>query len=59
MILIDSSAWIEFLRATDSGVCNAVDELLDAETAVCDAITMEVLAGARDEYHLAQLRAPP
>lgn len=43
MIVVDSSAWIEFLRDTDSSVCNAVDRLLDADLAVCDAISMEIL----------------
>lgn len=56
MIIIDTSAWIEFLRDTGSTVCIAVDELLGADLAICDAISMEVLAGARDEQHLAQLR---
>jgi predicted nucleic acid-binding protein len=56
LILVDTSAWIEFLRDTDSAVCNAVDDLLGDEIAICDAIAMEVLAGARDERHLAQLR---
>lgn len=56
MILVDSSAWIEFLRDTSSEVCIAVDRLLDADLAICDAISMEVLAGARDERHLIQLR---
>ncbi len=56
MILIDTSAWIEFLRDTDSPVCNQVDELIEGEIAICDAVRMEVLAGARDEFHLRQLR---
>lgn len=56
MIVVDSSAWIEFLRDTDSPECNAVDRLLDADLAVCDAISMEILAGARDDHHLSQLR---
>jgi len=56
VIVVDTSAWIEFLRDTGSPVCVAVDELLDADLGVCDAIAMEVLAGARDEQHLAQLR---
>jgi predicted nucleic acid-binding protein len=56
VIVVDTSAWIEFLRDTSSPVCNAVDALLAAEIAICDAISMEVLAGARDEHHLAQLR---
>ena len=56
MVLIDTSAWVEFLRDTGSTVCRRVDELLDAEIAVCDPIRMEVLAGARDELHLEALR---
>lgn len=56
MILVDTSAWIEFLRDTGSEVCVTVDELLDADLAVCDAVSMEVLAGARSERHLMQLR---
>jgi len=56
MIIVDTSAWIEFLRDTGSKVCNSVDDLLGADLAICDAISMEVLAGARNEAHLAQLR---
>jgi predicted nucleic acid-binding protein len=56
VILVDTSAWIEFLRDTGSEVCVAVDRVLDADIAICDAVSMEVLAGARDERHLLQLR---
>jgi predicted nucleic acid-binding protein len=56
MILVDTSAWIEFLRDTGSEVCNSVDRLLDEDLAICDAVSMEVLAGARNERHLIQLR---
>ncbi|MEX0846952.1 MAG: PIN domain nuclease [Ilumatobacteraceae bacterium] len=56
MILVDTSAWVEFLRGTGSPVCEAVDRLLADDLAVCDAISMELLAGARDERQLAQLR---
>lgn len=56
MILVDSSAWIEFLRDTGSPVCRAVDQLLADDIAICDAVAMEILAGARDEHHLVQLR---
>jgi predicted nucleic acid-binding protein len=56
MIMVDTSAWIEFLRDTGSIVCNTVDDLLGADLAICNAIAMEVLAGARNEQHLAQLR---
>jgi predicted nucleic acid-binding protein len=56
MILIDTSAWIEFLRDTGSRVCDHVDRLLDGEIAVCDLVRMEVLAGARSDEHLRDLR---
>ena len=56
MILIDTSAWIEFLRDTGTATCNRVEALLDSEIAICDAVRMEVLAGARDEQHLMNLR---
>ena len=56
MILVDTSAWIEFLRDTGSAACERVETLLNAEIATCDAVRMEVLAGARDERHLQSLR---
>ena len=56
MILVDTSAWIEFLRDTQSSVCERVDTLLGSRIATCDAVRMEVLAGARDQEHLEQLR---
>lgn len=56
MILVDTSAWVEFLRDTGSPVCDLVGELLTGEIAICDAVRMEVLAGARDERHLLSLQ---
>ena len=56
MILVDTSAWIEFLRDTASPVCARVDELLGCEIATCHPIRMEILAGAKDEGHLDGLR---
>lgn len=56
MILVDTSAWVEFLRDTGSPVCQRVDALLDDEIGTCHPIWMEVLAGARDEQHLGDLR---
>ena len=56
MILIDTSAWIEFLRNTGSTVCERVDAAIGGEIAICDPIRMELLAGARSERHLATLR---
>jgi predicted nucleic acid-binding protein len=57
VILIDTSAWVEFLRDTGSPACRRVDDLLASDIAICDVVQMEVLAGARDERHLASLRA--
>ncbi len=56
MILIDTSAWIEFLRDTASPACERVEAVLALDIAVADPIRMEVLAGARNEQHLTQLR---
>jgi predicted nucleic acid-binding protein len=56
VILVDSSAWVEFLRDTGSDVCRRVDAVLDDDIATCDAIRMEILAGARDGEHLIGLR---
>lgn len=56
MILVDTSAWVEFLRGTGSPTCDAVDRLLARDIAICDPISMELLAGARDEPQLRQLR---
>lgn len=58
MILVDSSAWIEFLRATGSPTHVAVRETLgDGQLAVTEPVIMEVLAGARDDDHAAQLES--
>ncbi len=56
MILVDTSAWVELLRNTGSPTCVRVDELLADEIATCHPVRMEVLAGARDERHLRELR---
>lgn len=56
MILIDTSAWVEFLRDTGTPACNEVDRLLSEQFATCDPVRMEVLAGARDDAHLRHLR---
>ena len=46
MTMIDTSAWIEFLRDTGSPVCDRVDALVEGEFAVCEPVVMELLAGA-------------
>jgi len=58
VILIDSSAWIEFLRAATSPVADRLAGLLaeERDLAITGAIEMEILAGARDELHLLELR---
>lgn len=56
VILIDTSAWVEFLRDTGSATCKRVDSLLESDIGICDAVRMEMLAGARDEGHLQDLR---
>jgi len=56
VILVDTSAWVEFLRDTGSTVCNRVEALLDDEIATCHPVRMEIFSGARDEPHLRDLR---
>ena len=58
MILVDSSAWVEFLRATGSPAHRQLRAALEgeAELACTDVIVMEILAGARDEPDRDRLR---
>ena len=55
MPLIDTSAWIEYLRKTGSRTNIAVRQTLDNDAQICDVIRMEILAGARDQQHVTQL----
>ena len=57
-MLIDTSAWVEFLRATGSPTHLAVRAALEKDVMIrtCDPIVMEVLAGGRSEKHVADLR---
>ena len=49
--LVDTSAWIEYLRATGSAVNRTVRSgLVDNRLVTTDAVVLEVLAGARDEH---------
>jgi predicted nucleic acid-binding protein len=58
VILVDSSAWVEFLRATGSPTHLRVRSALraGAELATTDVIVMEILAGARDDADRDRLR---
>ncbi len=58
MILVDSSAWIEFLRATGSPAHLRLRSALEQGGALAstDVIVMEILAGARDDADRDRLR---
>jgi len=58
VILVDTSAWIEFLRATGSAEHRTLRGLIETGEALAttDPVVMEVLAGARDDAHLGRLR---
>jgi predicted nucleic acid-binding protein len=58
VILVDTSAWIEFQRATGSPVDRRLTEALESDESLATTgiVTLELLAGARDETHERQLR---
>jgi predicted nucleic acid-binding protein len=58
VILADSSAWVEFDRATGSAVERRLTALIagGGPLAVTDPVVMEVTAGARDDRAAARLR---
>ncbi len=59
MILADTSAWVEYDRATRSAADRRIADLIDGDgsLATTEPVLMEVLAGARDDRREAQLRA--
>lgn len=58
MILVDSSAWIEFLRGTGSPVHLRLRSFVEegVELGCTDVVTMEILAGACDDADRDRLR---
>lgn len=58
MILADSSAWIEYDRATGSPPDRRIRELIEGNgpLAVTEPVVMELLAGARDKRREGSLR---
>lgn len=58
MILVDTSAWIEFQRATESTADHRLTKALEAEEplATMGIVILELLAGARDERQARDLR---
>lgn len=58
MILADTSAWVDYDRATGSAADVRLTELIGegGDLAVTEPVIMEVTAGARDEARLGDLR---
>jgi hypothetical protein len=58
VILADTSAWVEYDRATGSTTDRRLSELIaaDGPVAVTEPVIMEVLAGARSDAREADLR---
>jgi predicted nucleic acid-binding protein len=58
VILADTSAWVEYDRATGSAADRRVADLIatGGPLAVTEPVAMEVLAGARDDRREADLR---
>jgi predicted nucleic acid-binding protein len=58
VILADTSAWVEYDRASNSAVDRRLTDLIqrDGPVAVTQPVVREVLAGARDDRREADLR---
>jgi predicted nucleic acid-binding protein len=58
VILVDTSAWIEFQRATGSAADRRVTKAIEASEplATTGLVVLELLAGARSEQHARDLR---
>jgi hypothetical protein len=58
VILVDTSAWVEYDRATGSSVDRRLTELIagNDDVAVTEPVIMEVAAGARSDDREADLR---
>ena len=59
MIVVDTSAWVELLRATGSPVHLRLQQALRDSEDVCvtEVVLAEVLAGALDERRVEELRS--
>jgi hypothetical protein len=58
MILIDTSAWVEYFRASGSGAAKEVRRMLSKradQVAMCEPVAMEILSGAVDDDTHAKL----
>lgn len=59
MIVVDTSAWVELLRATGSRVDRTLTGMLErrAPLAITEVVVMELLAGVRSQRERRALRA--
>ncbi|MGH2492637.1 MAG: type II toxin-antitoxin system VapC family toxin [Candidatus Limnocylindria bacterium] len=59
MIVVDTSAWVEFFRGRDHPVATTLKALIGrgAELATTEAVLMEVFAGAASAEDLARIRS--
>lgn len=56
-VLVDTSALVEFLNDGNHAVANEVDRVLSAHMTTCDAVVMELTAGARSESDLQSIKS--
>lgn len=58
MRLIDTSAWIEYLRDGDRGIADRVERHLElGDAVITEPVAMEILQGARSDRHAARLQS--
>jgi predicted nucleic acid-binding protein len=59
LVVIDSSAWVEFLRRSEHPARSAVRKILQSRTeiATTEVVTMELLAGARSDEEAQEVRS--
>ena len=56
-VLVDTSALVEFLNDGNQAVANEVERVLTAHLTTCDAVVMELTAGARSESDLQSIKS--
>jgi predicted nucleic acid-binding protein len=56
MIVVDTSVWIDWIKAKDTDGTRKLERILDQdEVVVGDIVLFEILQGARDEVHARKL----
>ena len=56
-MIVDTSAWVEFLRGTLSPTCLFVRDNLEGSLRITGTIQMELLAGAKNDQQLLELQS--